>query len=152
MNVIANKLVFICIGTNKIMGDCLGPIVGTYLKSKFKDRLYEDIEVYGDIYNPIDYNSIHSILNLLEPKNEKCTRILVDSALGENVGDIVINSGGINIGEGILNGKQIVADINIKGIVGKNYKSIKKNMNQLGKINFNQINQMANYIVRAIEV
>lgn len=68
MNVIANKLVFICIGTNKIMGDCLGPIVGTYLKSKFKDRLYEDIEVYGDIYNPIDYNSIHSILNLLELK------------------------------------------------------------------------------------
>ena len=68
------------------------------------------------------------------------------------MGDIVINSGGINIGEGILKGKQIVADINIKGIVGKNYKSIKKNMNQLGKINFNQINQMANYIVRAIEV
>jgi len=146
LNRITNKHVFICIGTNKIMGDCLGPIVGTYLKSKFKDRLY------GDIYNPIDYNSIHSILNLLEPKNEKCTRILVDSALGENVGDIVINSGGINIGEGILKGKQIVADINIKGIVGKNYKSIKKNMNQLGKINFNQINQMANYIVRAIEV
>lgn len=145
-----NNVVFICIGTNKLAGDCFGPIVGTYLKCKFSNRLYKDIEIYGDIYKPVDYNNINYVLNSI--KNKNCTKILVDAALGESVGSVIINSGGLCIGEGIFKSKKIIADINIKGIVGKNYDSIQQNMIQLRQIDLCIVKQMANYIVNAIEI
>lgn len=147
-----SRVIFICIGTNKLAGDCLGPMVGTYLKHKFKNRLYKDIEVYGDINKPVDYNNINYILNKIENKNNECVKVLVDSALGENVGSILINSGGIFIGQGIFKGKEIIADINIRGIVGKNYKSIKQNILELENKDLSKIAEMANYIVNAIEI
>lgn len=146
------SIIFICIGTNTLVGDCLGPIVGTYLKDKFKSRLYKDIEVYGDINKPVDYNNINCILRKIENKNEESIKVLIDSALGENVGTILIGNGGIFIGEGIFKGKEIIADINIRGIVGKNYQSIKRNMNELKTVDLRKINEMANYIVKAIEI
>lgn len=147
-----SRVIFICIGTNKLAGDCLGPMVGTYLKYKFRNRLYKDIEVYGDINKPVDYNNINYILKKVETKNSEGIKVLVDSALGENVGTILINSGGILIGQGIYKGKEIMADINIRGIVGRNYKSVRQNMLELENKDLSKIVEMANYIVNAIEI
>lgn len=143
-----NKLrIFICIGSNKIIGDSLGPLVGTYLKSKFNNNII----VYGDITNPVNFNSIDRILQEIRRKyNEKTVRILIDAALGKNVGSIVINSKELNVGIGLNKAKKINGDISIKGIVGKNYNDPIKNYLELKNKSFDQINDLAMQIVDTI--
>ena len=104
-----NDIVFICIGTNKVIGDSLGPLVGTYLKV-----LYHNIKVYGDIKQNIDYNNINKVINFVNVKYKNHTKVLIDSALGNNVGDIVLYSGSISLGKGIGKEKNIYGDIIIK--------------------------------------
>ena len=41
------NLAFVCIGTNKVMGDSIGPRIGSYLKNT------TDLEVYGDLEKKI---------------------------------------------------------------------------------------------------
>lgn len=47
-NYITSKTVIVCIGTDKCIGDCLGPLVGTMLLEKFIP-----LPVYGTIKSPM---------------------------------------------------------------------------------------------------
>lgn len=145
-----DNIIFVCIGTNKIIGDCLGPLVGTYLKSKFRE--YNNIKIYGDIYSPIDYTNIDKILNSITYKNDNTIRICIDSALGNDVGKILINSKELYIGKALEKNRKILSDINIKGVVGKNYKSKEKNIEELKSKKFEDINKLAISIVDFINV
>ena len=147
-----SKIVFICIGSNKIVGDSLGPLVGTYLKKKFCERLYKNILVYGDLYEPVNFNNINQIIEMVEKYNKEYIKILIDSARGENTGEIIINTGDIYIGEGLDKAKKIDGDIYIKGIIGKNYNTISKNIIELRQQNFYMIDKMAKDIVKIINV
>ena len=140
-----NDIVFICIGTNKVIGDSLGPLVGTYLKV-----LYHNIKVYGDIKQNIDYNNINKVINFVNVKYKNHTKVLIDSALGNNVGDIVLYSGSISLGKGIGKEKNIYGDIIIKAVVGRNYNSTKKNFYELKKRNFEEINSIARNVIDLI--
>ena len=80
-----DSIVFICIGSNKVTGDCLGPLVGSYLKSMYKAT------VYGDMENPINYQNAEKIMKKLENNNGESLKVVIDSALGKNIGDIIID-------------------------------------------------------------
>lgn len=43
-----SELVFLCIGTDRVTGDCLGPFVGQKLSSCSTP----DFTVYGTLFNP----------------------------------------------------------------------------------------------------
>ena len=47
-NHIDEKTIIVCIGTDKCIGDCLGPLVGTLLREKFFP-----LKVYGTNDSPI---------------------------------------------------------------------------------------------------
>ena len=53
-----SDLIFICIGTNKIVGDSFGPIVGEILKRNVRDGR---IKVIGDLTNNINSKNIKNI-------------------------------------------------------------------------------------------
>ena len=135
--------VFICIGSNEVIGDCLGPLVGSYLKERFNN-----IEVYGDILNPVNFKNANDILAKIKVKyDNRCCVILVDSALGDEVGNLVITSGEMYIGKCLNKNRKLTGDINIKGIVGINHNNTIQNLLELKKIDFRKVNQMALNIV-----
>ena len=47
------EIVFFCIGTDRVIGDCIGPITGSFLKGKFDEN-----KVYGDLDNNLTYENI----------------------------------------------------------------------------------------------
>jgi putative sporulation protein YyaC len=109
----ANKkdTLFVCIGTNEVIGDCIGPLVGTYLKQKMGNR-----QVIGDMKNNIcsnkDLTNYYSII-----KNKFI--IAIDSAIvnKELEGNIFVSNTPVIMGLGVNKNKGIIGDISIKASI-----------------------------------
>lgn len=139
-----DSIVFICIGSNKVTGDCLGPLVGSYLKSMYKAT------VYGDMENPINYQNAEKIMKKVENNNSESLKVVIDSALGKNIGDVIIDDGKVEIGKGLNKNKNIYGDISIKVVVGKNYHNNIKNIQELKNKNIEEIDKIAIDVVKMI--
>lgn len=139
-----DSIVYICIGSNKIVGDCLGPLVGTYLKNIFNAK------VYGDMENPINFYNADFIMQQINKNHSECLKVIVDSALGKNVGDIVIDDGVVEIGKGLNKRKKIYGDISIKAVVCKNYYDNIRNLIELRRKNIEEINDIAVDVIKII--
>ncbi|MGO4375979.1 DUF1256 domain-containing protein, partial [Paenibacillus sp. MCAF20] len=68
-----NRIVFICIGTDRSTGDAFGPLVGTLLQERGWPR------VIGTLAEPCD---AHSVLQAQASIEEGDTVIAVDACLG----------------------------------------------------------------------
>ncbi|MEW9670400.1 spore protease YyaC [Ammoniphilus sp. 3BR4] len=103
-----DDVVFFCIGTNQISGDCLGPLVGSYLKTNGYAN------VFGTLQDPIDAKNIKE--KILEVPKGKFI-IAIDAALGtfSYVESFSVFTGPLRPGAGI--GKELPAIGNV-GIVG----------------------------------
>ena len=56
MEEVLENILFLCIGDSNIVGDSLGPLIGSFLEeNKYK---YKNIKVAGTIENPIRYKDI----------------------------------------------------------------------------------------------
>lgn len=143
--------VFICIGSTKIVGDSLGPVTGSFLKDKYFNK--NNIIIYGDLEEQIDFYNVDIIFDEINRKyNNDCIKIVIDSALGINVGNFNVSQGEISLGKGLNKSKIINGDVNIVGIVGKDHGDIFKNLIELKNSKELYINQMAKDIVKAIEL
>lgn len=108
-------LVFLCIGTDRVTGDCLGPYVGHRLSS----FCFPGIYVYGTLVQPV-----HA-LNLCDTRKEILSRhpdsliIAVDASLGQkkHLGYVTIGNGALYPGAGVQKDLPPVGDIHITGIV-----------------------------------
>ena len=58
-----SDLIFICIGTNKIVGDSLGPIVGEILKQNLKEK---NISIIGDLTYNVNIKNIYQNIRRIE--------------------------------------------------------------------------------------
>lgn len=140
-----NNILFICIGNSNIIGDSLGPLVGSFFQS-YKNNLlnYYNIEIQGTMENPVGYKKINEILENIENK-EYTKIIIIDSALGDekNIGKILFNSSYLYAGSGVNYGKKLMGDIVIRGIVGKNHNNTKENIKELTNVNINIVEETA---------
>lgn len=146
------KILFICIGNSKIIGDSLGPLVGSIiLKNKEQIEKNVKIEVLGTITSPLVYSKIETTLKNIN-KNEYSKIIIVDSALGNknNIGEVSINNSNINVGKGINKGRLIHGDVIIKGIVAQNYHNVEKNIEALNKVTLEQIEIISKKVIKII--
>ena len=108
-------LVFLCIGTDRVTGDCLGPYVGHRLSS----FCFPGIYVYGTLVQPV-----HA-LNLCDTRKEILSRhpdsliIAVDASLGQkkHLGYVTIGNGALYPGAGVQKNLPPVGHIHITGIV-----------------------------------
>lgn len=140
-----NNKVFLCIGTNKCIGDSLGPRIGEILNEKlYKNNIY----VIGNLRENINYSNIFNTLNKIYNNIDNPYLILIDSALSnkEYVGNIVINKNGMIIGESLKKEKRKIGDIAIKGIVGENKENNIKNFNILNNVEEEVIEKLSNII------
>lgn len=109
-----NTINVVCIGSDRATGDCLGPLVGTFLENGIKNDF---IKVYGTLELPVHALNLSDLVEKINKENS--LTIAVDASLSnpEEVGKIVVRKGAIAPGSGI--GKELpqVGDISITGVV-----------------------------------
>lgn len=111
-NYITENTVIVCIGTDKCIGDCLGPLVGSILTERFYP-----IPIYGTLSSPIHALNIEKRLAEIYAVHPNASIIGVDACLGdkEDIGQIRIRNYAIHPGKGV--GKEL-PDVGIASVIG----------------------------------
>lgn len=102
-------IVILCIGTDRVTGDSLGPFVGDKLKNTLP-------RVYGTIHNPIHAKNLAPALKSIHCSGSPLV-IAIDAALGSRIGCITINDTGLQPGTALCKSLPRAGSIGITGIV-----------------------------------
>lgn len=144
-----SEVIFLCAGTDRITGDCFGPLVGSKLAKLLKDYNYSNINVYGSLQQNLSYENINEIL---KDVNDKCIIIVIDAALSkeENIGRIFVSNNKTILGKSLGKDKIEIGDISIKSVVAKDHKIAKYNFKALQNISLNGVMTLANIVSEGI--
>lgn len=144
-----SEITFLCVGTDRITGDCFGPLVGSKLIELLKQYNYSNINIYGSLEQNLSYENISSILKRI---NNKSIVIVVDAALSrkENIGKIFVSNSKMTLGKSLEKNKIRIGDISIKSVVAKDYKIANYNFKALQNISLNVVNTLANIVSEGI--
>jgi putative sporulation protein YyaC len=146
------NILFVCIGNGKIIGDSLGPLIGTVLEKN--KRLIQNnvkIDVIGTFENPILYYNVEEFIKNIDSQDYS-EIVIIDSALGskENIGKVMITPAEILIGVGVNRGRMVKGDIILKGVVGINYNNISRNLIELESVEAKQVENIASKMLDII--
>lgn len=108
-------IVIINIGTDKCIGDCLGPLVGSTINVDDMENVY----VYGTLDAPIHAINMKERLYEIYEKHPDAFIIGIDACLGErdHIGRIAVRDFPISPGKGVGKRLPSVGDISIIGVV-----------------------------------
>lgn len=108
-------IVFVCIGTDRSIGDSLGPLVGTLLQEKKLRSFY----IYGTLEDPIHAVNLEEKLQKIKELHFHPFIIGIDACLGrsKNIGTIEIGAGPVKPGTAVKKELPAVGNIHITGIV-----------------------------------
>lgn len=120
LKAISQPTVFICIGTDRSTGDCLGPMIGSYLQGS-----HVNVPVYGTLQEPVHAMNLTKYITLIKNTYENPFVIAIDACLGtkEHIGYITLEQGSLFPGEGIQKSLPCIGDLAITGIVNHARKS-----------------------------
>ncbi len=146
------EIVFLCIGTDRMIGDCLGPLVGTGLQEKMAPYNISNITIYGTLKENLCYTNIKDALKIIEKNHKNSCVIAIDAALSqeENIGKIFVKKEKIHLGKGLYKSKIEVGNISIRAVVGKNYKLSKYNFASLQNVSLNEVIRLSEILVDGI--
>ena len=137
--------VFICIGSDLVLGDSLGPLVGTMLKNKnLKSYIYVTLNF------PITAKEIEYARVYLKQMHPNSIIIAIDAAVGQSddVGLIKVSNSGVVPGLGVDKKLGTVGELSIVGVVAS--KSL-QNYNLYNLTRLNLVYKMAEIISNGIE-
>jgi len=111
---IKENTVIICIGTDKCIGDCLGPLVGTLLEASLFP-----LPIYGTISSPIHALNINKRLDEINSLHPNACILGIDACLGDlnSIGEIHTRDYAIRPGKGVGKSLPKVGIASIIGIV-----------------------------------
>ena len=114
MSIGYNELVTVCVGTDRVSGDSLGPMIGTFL---LEECSYAN--VYGTLVNPVHAQNLEEIIKKIRYIHHKAFVIAVDACLGRavNVEKITFARKPLKPGTGVAKILPEIGDVNIQGIV-----------------------------------
>lgn len=148
-----DNILFLCIGNSNIIGDSLGPLIGSFLQRYSKNICNNTkIDIMGTLNRPIGYQKIDNLLEKKMLRKKYSKIVIIDSALGteKNIGKILINNSRLCAGSGVNIGKNLYGDIIIKGIVGKNHNNAELNILELNRVSPKRIDSIASKILSQI--
>ena len=141
-----NKLpIIVCVGSDLVLGDSLGPLIGTFLKQKGVGSY-----IYGTLNSPITAKEVDYARVYLKKLHPNSTVIAIDAAVGpeSDVGIIKINPFGLKPGLGVNKDLSAIGDVSIVGVVAS--RSLKnENLFNLTRLNF--VYKMATVISNGVE-
>ncbi len=138
-------LVFLCIGTDRATGDCLGPILGHRLHTDFSSQFH----VYGTLEEPVHARNLDSTIAEINSSYDNPLIVAVDAALGKSahVGFVTLGEGPLKPGAGVEKELPSVGELSITGIV--NMSGILDQM-LLQTTRLNIVVRLADYIFEGI--
>jgi len=110
----SREIVFLCIGTDRATGDCLGPLIGTRLKS-----LISSARIYGTLEQPAHATNLHDVMSDISNCYKNPLIIAVDACLGKanRVGFINVKNESLRPGTALKKTLPEVGDFYISGVV-----------------------------------
>ena len=96
----ARPLVFLCIGTDRATGDCLGPLLGHRLNESCYGSFYE---VYGTLEDPVHAKNLQETIDRIYRCHKNPLVIAVDASLGSSshVGYYTLGEGPLKLGQAL---------------------------------------------------
>ena len=137
--------IFMCIGTEKVFSDSLGPRVGSLLN---ENMLFPSF-VYGLREQNITAENLMYSYNFIKALHPNSPIVVIDAAVGsvEQIGKIQLSEGGILPGAATNKNLPSIGDVSIIGIVAE------KGMGDFYTLNSDKdrlVNKVANFIAEAI--
>ena len=110
-------LLFLCIGSDRVTGDCLGPIVGEMLLNSPQKHLH----VYGSLSSPVHGENLISVQQKMTKEHSNPFVIAIDASLGEpsHLGLVTLSNAPICPGKGVNKCLPALGDLSITGIVNQ---------------------------------
>lgn len=138
------KPLFICIGSDLVLGDSLGPLVGTFLK---RNKL--ESYVYGTLNIPITAKEVEYAKTYIKQMHPSSLIIAIDAAVGssDDIGLIKVQNKGLKPGLGVNKNLGVIGDLSIVGVVAS--KSL-QNYNLFNLTRLNLVFRMAEAISNGI--
>lgn len=108
-------LVFLCIGSDRATGDCLGPLLG-YKLSVLNAKNYI---VYGTLEHPVHAKNLKETVDQIYKEHKNAFIIAIDASLGKasHVGYFTLGEGPLKPGAGVDKDLPYVGDLFVTGIV-----------------------------------
>ncbi len=135
--------VVLCIGSDRLTGDCLGPITGSRLQGIFGSRL----NVYGTLEKPVHALNLHEIVSEINSLYSDPYIIAVDACLGTHIGSVTLSEGSIIPGAGVNRCLAAVGQLSITGIVGSCHGNT---LNNLSTVRLNSVMNLSYIISEAL--
>ena len=133
--------VFLCIGTDRMTGDCLGPLVGEKLQKSYPNHNC----IFGTLEHPVHALNLQYVITKIRLQFANPFIVVIDAALGlpGHIGNITLSSGALLPGEGLHKNLPPIGDLSITGIVN----SCHGNANLLlQNTRLHLVNQLADFI------
>lgn len=107
--------VFLCIGSDRITGDCLGPLTGQLLTHNYNVKAY----VYGTLERPITALNLPAIEKFIRKRHKNSKVVAIDASLGaaEEIGSIKMQNFGVAPGRATNKNLPVVGDYSITATV-----------------------------------
>ena len=149
-NKVYSNVIFLCIGTDKIIGDSFGPIVGYRLKKMYSN--IKNIEIIGDLNNIVCDTNIVKTIDAINRAYKKPFIIAIDAALSsnENIGKIIVDNKGIILGSGVGKNRVQIGNMSIKGVVAENFKDARFNLRLLANTKLGFVLELADLVSNGI--
>lgn len=108
-------IVALCIGTDRSIGDALGPLVG----SRLCDALTRGVTVLGTLDKPVHAGNLEESLALIRRTFRRPLVVAVDACLGraESVGMLTVGPGSLRPGAGVSKTLPPAGDLYLTGVV-----------------------------------
>lgn len=138
------NITIVCVGTDRIIGDAVGPLVGTLLK-----EYNINANVIGEFDNLVNATNVDYIVNTL---NTEDFIIAIDACITsrrENIGCIIIDNGKLYPGLGLDKKLPGFGDLTIKAIVASD-DDVTDKMMMLGAVRLSFVYKMSTIIVRSL--
>lgn len=140
------KVVILCIGTEKVIGDSLGPATGTRLVNS----LTSDVIVYGMLDSNVNAKNLLLVKDMIKTLHSDRVLVAIDAALGLNseIGTMQIYAHGLYPGSATNKNLPCIGDVSIVGIV--NQKICAFELSMLYTAKYKMVNDMAHAICQSI--
>lgn len=141
-----NEIVLMCIGTDRIIGDSFGPLIGYNLKKYNMQHVY----IEGDINNVISESNILKETYRVYEKYINPFVICVDSCLSSIYKEktIIVEEHGTIPGSSLRKNNMVLGDMSIKGVVASYSKN---NYSALFNVKLNTIIGMVDIVVDGLK-
>lgn len=108
--------VFICIGSEKHILDCLGPLCGTMLQASLPA-----MHIYGSLDHPIHARNLIKEMQMIRQRHPERIEIAIDASVGEEeeIGSLQLRQGALLPGKALAKNLPAVGDFSLTGVVDK---------------------------------